>query len=165
MIALLAATGLASCDQGGAAPTGDAEPAPASGSARAEVPEADLAPAAPPSTATPSTAAPAGEAIDGAPAFAVVYPGGVVETTPLTTAAAGGAGGGIVFTAGASPDAIIDFYRVRAEAAGMTQIMSMNSGDTRGYGANTSGGASLMVVAHPLESGQTSTQVTWTAGQ
>lgn len=167
VIALLAAASLASCDRD-AAPADTA--APDAGSARAEVPSvpnsgaADDAGAAAPASAT--AILPAGDAIDGAPAFAVVYPGGVVETTPLTPVAADGAGGGVVFTSAASPDDIVDFYRRKAEAAGLASVMSMNQGETRGYGAvGASGGAGLQVVAHPVEPGQTSVQVTWTGGQ
>ncbi len=167
VIALLAAAGLASCDRDGA-PTEKAEPD--AGSARAEVSSVpDSVGANEAETSAPvsaATALPAGDAIDGAPAFAVVYPGGVVETTPLTPVAAGGAGGGIVFTSAASPDDIVDFYRRKAEAAGLAPVMSMNQGETRGYGAvGASGGAGLQVVAHPIEPGQTSVQLIWTAGQ
>jgi len=167
VIALLAAAGLASCDRDGAPAEKAATDA---GSARAEVPSVPDSrggnEAETPAPVSAATALPAGEAIDGAPAFAVVYPGGVVETTPLTPVAAGGAGGGVVFTSAASPDDIVDFYRRKAEAAGLASIMSMNQGETRGYGAvGASGGAGLQVVAHPVEPGQTSVQVTWTAGQ
>lgn len=167
VIALLAAAGLVSCERDGA-PADKA--APDAGSARAEVPSVpDSGEANNAETAAPASSAaalPAGEAIDGAPAFAVVYPGGMVETTPLTPVAAGGAGGGVVFTSDASPDDIVDFYRRKAEAAGLASVMSMNQGETRGYGAvGASGGAGLQVVAHPVEPGQTSVQMTWTAGQ
>lgn len=164
VMALLAAAGLASCDRGGAPAD---TPAAGAGSARAEAPvskaevEGTISPPSPPEAALP-----AGEAIEGAPVFAVVYPGGVVETTPLTPVAAGGAGGGIVFTSDASPDDIVAFYRRKAEAAGLASVMSMNQGETRGYGAaGAPGGAGLQVVAHPVEPGQTSVQLTWTPGQ
>lgn len=163
VIALLAAAGLASCDRdGGPADT----PASGAESARAEAPvsKADVE-GMTASPSPPEATLPAGEAIEGAPAFAVIYPGGVVETTPLTPVAAGGAGGGIVFTSDASPDDIVDFYRRKAEAAGLASVMSMNQGETRGYGAaGAPGGAGLQVVAHPVEPGQTSVQLTWTPG-
>ena len=163
MTALLTAlmavgAGLASCDR----ETGSARPKvePPSAAVEAETPAA-------PAAAAPAAAPlPAGEAIEGAPAFAVVYPGGVVEATPLTPVADGGAGGGVVFTSDASPDDIVEFYRRKAEAAGLASVMSMNQGETRGYGAaGAPGGAGLQVVAHPVEPGQTSVQLTWTGGQ
>ena len=76
MALLTAAAGLASCDRETGPAADKVEPAAAT--ARAETPVAATAPAAPEPTSLP-----AGEAIEGAPAFAVVYPGGVVETTPL----------------------------------------------------------------------------------
>ena len=106
-----------------------------------------------------------GTAIEGAPAFAVIFPDATVEPTPLVTSTPGGAGGGIVFTSRASPDDIVQFYRQGAEAAGMTQVMALNNGDTRAYSATKGpGGASLTIVAHPVEDGQTTAQLTWTIG-
>lgn len=155
---LTAGAGLASCDRETGSAKGEVEPA--SVAVEAETP----AVAEP--TAPEAAPLPAGEAIEGAPAFAVIYPGGVVETTPLTPVADGGAGGGVVFTSEASPDDIVEFYRRKAEAAGLASVMSMNQGETRGYGAaGAPGGAGLQVVAHPVEPGQTSVQLTWTGGQ
>ena len=152
---ITAGAGLASCDR----ETGSA-------SAKVEPPSAAVEAETPAAAAPAAAPLPAGEAIEGAPAFAVVYPGGVVETTPLTPVADGGAGGGVVFTSDASPDDIVDFYRRKAEAAGLASVMSMNQGETRGYGAaGAPGGAGLQVVAHPVEPGQTSVQLTWTGGQ
>lgn len=106
-----------------------------------------------------------GTAIEGAPAFAVIFPGATVEPTPLLTSTPGGAGGGIVFTSSASPDDIVRFYRQGADEAGMTQVMALNTGDTRAYSATKGpGGASLTIVAHPVDEGQTSAQLTWTVG-
>ena len=165
VIALLTATaGLASCDRN-SGPTTEAPATKVDAGSSAGVPE-EAAEAAHAPSAPSSTALPDGEAIKGAPAFAVVYPGGVLETTPLTPVAEGGAGGGIVFTSDASPDDIVDFYRRKAEAAGLASIMSLSQGETRGYGASGShGGAGLKVVAYPVEPGRTSVQVTWTGGQ
>lgn len=155
---LTAGAGLASCDR-----------ETDSASAKVESPSARVE-AETPAVATPAAPEaaplPAGEAIEGAPAFAVVYPGGVVETTPLTPVAAGGAGGGVIFTSDASPDDIVDFYRRKAEAAGLASVMSLNQGETRGYGAaHAHGGEGLKVVAYPIEPGRTSVQVTWTGAQ
>ena len=171
MIAIVAtaavtATGLTSCDGSPPAPSGEAA------GQKAEV---SIAPSNAPSnpgsgaeqgaTADPSTeaATPSGEPVEGAPAFVSLYPGAVIETTPLAVSAEGG---GVVFTSEASPDAIVDFYRQRTQAAGMVQIMALNNGDTRAYAANkTAGGASLTVVSRPLETGGTTTQLTWVPGQ
>ena len=61
---------------------------------------------------------------------------------------------------------MIDFYRQRAERAGLSPIMAMNQGEARAYGASarTDKGASLQVVAAPGEDGATSVQLSWSGG-
>lgn len=165
LIALLTATsGLASCDRNGGATTAGDRPDSVA-AAGADAPDASSEPAHTPA-ASPAAPLAAGEAIEGAPAFAVIYPGGVLETTPLTPVAADGSGGSVLFTSAASPDEIVEFYRRKAEAAGLAQITSLNQGETRGYGASgPHGGPGLQVVAFPIEPGRTSVQVTWKAEQ
>jgi len=154
--ALMAALALAGCSQ---AP---ADEAPAA----AEVaPSAD---AAAPAAAAPSVAAGAATpAAPGAPAFAVVYPGGATEGPATVARGPDGPGGILSFTTDATPDAVIDFYRQRAEAAGLASVMAMNTGDARAYGAAASDGSGklLRVVATPVEDGPTSVQLDWTAGR
>ena len=64
-------------------------------------------------------------------------------------------------------NAVIDFYRQRAEAAGLASVMAMNTGDARAYGAAAEDGSGklLRVVATPVEDGPTSVQLDWTAGR
>ncbi len=177
VIALMAGTaGLAACDR--TAVTGDdmtpeasiaasdADRAPSDGGVEGGFADGGLeASIERPGGASPALTAGGGTAIEGAPAFAVIYPGARVEPTPLLTSGPGEVGGGIVFTSEASPDDIVGFYRRGAEAAGMTQVMAMNNAETRAYSATKGpGGASLTIVAHPLEDGQTSAQLTWTVG-
>jgi hypothetical protein len=185
VIALLAGTaGLAACDRTAvtgddmtpeaSAAASDADRPPSGGNVEAGLADgsaarfADGGPEASierPGEASRALNAGAGTAIEGAPAFAVIYPGARVEPTPLLTSGPGEVGGGIVFTSEASPDDIVGFYRRGAEAAGMTQVMAMNNAETRAYSAAKGpGGASLTIVAHPLEDGQTSAQLTWTVG-
>ena len=66
----------------------------------------------------------------------------------------------------AAPDAVVAFYRQRAEAAGLAPVMAMNQGEARAYGAaaRTANGATMQVVASPGEGGLTSVQLTWSAG-
>lgn len=156
VIALMAAAaGLASC-KGEGGKSRAAEPGvPAdAGAARAE-PQAEAPPAvsaAPPPP--PSEGAP-GPAV---PAFAVVYPGGRL-TAPGAEA---GQDEGLAFTTEASPDAVVDFYRDKAEAAGLVSMMSMNQGEVRAYGAADRDGAiNLRVLAHPGEDGRTAVQLSW----
>ncbi|MDQ1154712.1 hypothetical protein [Brevundimonas sp. SORGH_AS_0993] len=139
-------------------------PEAASGSApqTVQVPPAAAKPTAPVETPT-SDASPI---VAGAPAFAVLYPGAELEGAP--TLAGGHADGGIVtFRTSASPDAVVEFYRARAESAGLRSVTGMNQGDARAYGA--AGGAAndvrLQVVAAPGEGDQTSVQLTWSGAQ
>ncbi len=154
--ALMAALAMAGCSQ---AP---ADEAPAAAEA---APAAD---AAAPAAATPAVAAGAATpAAPGAPAFAVVYPGGAAQGPATVARGPDGPGGILSFTTDATPDAVIDFYRQRAEAAGLASVMAMNTGDARAYGAAASDGSGklLRVVATPVEDGPTSVQLDWTAGR
>jgi len=154
--ALMAALALAGCSQ---AP---ADEAPAAAEA---APAADAA--APAAAATPVAAGAATPAAPGAPAFAVVYPGGAAEGPATVARGPDGPGGILSFTTDATPDAVIDFYRQRAEAAGLASVMAMNTGEARAYGAAASDGSGklLRVVATPVEDGPTSVQLDWTAGR
>ncbi|MEN5146884.1 hypothetical protein [Brevundimonas diminuta] len=113
---------------------------------------------------TASDAAPV--AIKGAPGFAVIYPGGQADGQALTAAGPDGPGGIVTFTTDATPDAVIDFYRQRAERAGLDPIMAMNQGEARAYGASARSekGPGLQVVAAPAEGGVTSVQLSWNGG-
>ena len=144
---------------------GDAEPeAPAATEAAASVD----APAVSDTPAAPSMTAAAVPAALDAPDYAVLYP----EATPVgpATVARGpsGPGGIATFTTPATPDAVVAFYRQRAEAAGLVTIASMNQGGASAYSAGdgASGtGKLLSVVATPGEDGPTNVQLSWTAGR
>ena len=105
-------------------------------------------------------------AIDGAPAFAALYPGAQADGPATVASGPTGPGGLITFTTDAAPDAVVAFYRQRAEASGLAPVMAMNQGEARAYGAaaRQENGASLQVVAAPGEGGLTSVQLTWSAG-
>ncbi len=133
--------------------------------------EADAATAAevvaPVVAAPPAKAAPAALAAPGAPAFAVVYPG-ATPSGPVTVARGpDGPGGILTFTTEAAPEAVVDFYRKRAEAAGLSSVMAMNTGAARAYGAAAIDGSGkvLRVVATPVDDGPTNVQLDWTAGR
>ena len=127
------------------------------------------APAAPVGAADPAPPAPVGAgqpAAPGAPAFAVLYPGAVLEAPAVTASGSAGPGGLATYTTDADPDAVIAFHRARAEAAGLTTSMAMNQGEARAYGATSAdNGANLQVVASSTEAGSTSVQISWSAGQ
>lgn len=157
--ALVAAMALAGCSP----PAEKAAPAAAEAAA-------ETAPkAAPPAAAAPaeSPADAAAPAAPGAPAFAVVYPGGIAQGPVTVARGPDGPGGILSFTTEATPDAVVAFYRQRAEAAGLASVMAMNTGEARAYGAAAGDGSGklLHVVATPVEGGPTSVQLDWTNGR
>ncbi len=156
--ALMTTLAMAGCGQ---AP---ADEAPAADAAEV-VAAADVA--APAAVAPAASAVNAAPAAPGAPAFAVVYPGGAASGPPTVARGPDGPGGILSFTTEATPDAVIDFYRQRAEAAGLASVMAMNTGEARAYGAAAEDGSGrlLRVVATPVEDGPTSVQLDWTAGR
>ena len=102
----------------------------------------------------------------GHPDFAEVYPGARVEGAPVSAGGPSGPGGLVSFTTDATPETVIDFYRERAEASGLSPMSALNQGDTRGYAAiRQDTGASVNVVASPVAGAGTSVQLTWSAGQ
>jgi len=158
-VAVALTVGLIGCDD-----RSEAEPSPP---APADAPAA--AAATPLAEASPSEAVPAptgAASIDGAPAFAALYPGAQADGPATVATGPTGPGGLITFTTEAAPEAVVAFYRQRAEAAGLAPVMAMNQGEARAYGAaaRKADGPTLQVVASPGEGGLTSVQLTWSAG-
>lgn len=159
-VAATAATvlfGLAGCGPGTTRETAAAD-------APADMPEtAETEPVAAPSAAA---AAEVKDVAGDTPPFAAIYPGGRVDQPATLAEGTAGPGGLVTFVSEAPPETIIAFYRERAEAAGLSSVMAMNQGDASAYGAAEAHqtGASLQVVAAPLDDGQTSVQLTWNAG-
>lgn len=106
-------------------------------------------------------------AAPGAPSFAAIYPGGTPNGPATVAQGPTGPGGIVSFTTPSSPDAVIDWYRRAAEAAGLTSVMAMNQGDAQAYGAASSqaAGPSLQVVASPTPEGGANVQLSWSAGR
>ncbi|WP_313472895.1 hypothetical protein [Brevundimonas sp.] len=158
-VAVALSVGLVGCDERSqAAPETSLSPP-------ADAP-AEIAPVAASAPAADVEAAPAPASIDGAPAFAALYPGAQTDGPATVANGPTGPGGLITFTTDAGPDAVVAFYKQRAEAAGLAPVMAMNQGEARAYGAaaRTTNGATLQVVASPGEGGLTSVQLTWSAG-
>ena len=161
-VAVAFTVGLTGCDGRSEAAPETASPAAMPESASVETAPLAAAPAAAEATPTGPVAAPT----DGAPAFAALYPGAQVDAPATVASGPTGPGGLITFTTDALPEAVIAFYRQRAEAAGLAPVMAMNQGEARAYGAaaRKADGATLQVVAAPGEGGLTSVQLTWSAG-
>ncbi len=153
--------GVAACDSGDGAAEASAA---SSGAAVSSAPAPAARPAVTADAPPPMTTAE--PLVVGAPAFAVLYPGGAVEGEPTTTEGPAGSGRLVTFTTDADPEAVVAFYRQRAEAAGLASVMSMNQGEARAYGAvHSADGARVEVVASPEETGLTSVQLSWSAGR
>jgi len=154
------AAGLSACDR--TSPDPDLTVAGTSGSVPVSSAEAETG-AGP---APPSNSAQTAPIVEGAPAFAVLYPGGQIEAPATIASGEAGPGGLVAFRTDAEPADVIAFYRQRAEAAGLSSVMAMNMGEARSYGAaKADAGANLQVVASPIEGGQTSVQLSWSAGR
>jgi len=152
---------LTGCDRKADAPAApvDTPDAPPPAVATADAPAgAPVAVPTPPLAAAPIA--------PGAPAFAVLYPGAELDAPPTIADGDAGPGGLATFRTTATPDAVIEFYRARAEAAGLRSVMGMNQGEARAYGAAGEGGngATLHVVAATEEGAETSVQLSWSAG-
>lgn len=151
-IALVASTALVACNPRVPAEP-KADPAAEQPAAAAEAkPAADSVPATP--------------AAKGAPAYAALYPG--AEPTAPATVADGpdGPGGMVTFSTSATPDAVVDFYKQRAQAAGLAPVSAMDQGETRAWSAaKAANGANVQVVASPDGAGATSVQLSWSAGR
>ena len=157
VVAVVMTVAIAGCDERAATPS-------ATPSAKADIAAGaqSRAEAAAASPAPPAPAAISGEG--SVPQFAALYPNAEVEGEPLAAGGAAGPGGMVTFVTDAQPDAVIAFYRERAEAAGLATMMSLNQGAARAYGAQKQAtGASVNVVAAPSED-RTSVQLTWSAG-
>lgn len=156
-VAVALTVGLVGCDERSQAAPETSLPPPADA-------PAEIAPVA--ASAPAADVEPAPASIDGAPAFAALYPGAQADGPATVANGPTGPGGLITFTTDADPDAVVAFYKQRAEAAGLAPVMAMNQGEARAYGAaaRTTNGATLQVVASPGEGGLTSVQLTWSAG-
>lgn len=163
VVAMTLAVGLVACEGSSEAdPSGDV--ADAATAATAAVPEAAEAAEARAEQA-PAELMPARPAVPGAPDYAALYPGAVIQGEPTVADGEAGPGGLLTFSTTAEPQAVVDFYKSRAEAAGLSPVMSMNQGDAIAYGAGSAEGATIQVVASPSEAGSTSVQLSWSAGE
>jgi len=162
---LAAAAGLAAMVLAGCNDREPAEAAPAADDAAAAAAAPASEAAAPATVVAPATAVPAAP---NAPAFAVIYPGAELKGPATTAQGPAGPGGIVQFTTDAAPDAVIAFYRQRAEAAGLKPINSMNRGNAQAYSAGDGAdgrGQLMQVIATRVEDGPTDVQLDWTNGR
>jgi hypothetical protein len=165
-MAPLITVALAGCDPQDKAHKASDSPSESAAKADAGSPGAEPAVPMSKTASSPEAAAEGAVRLGNAPDFAAVYPGGVVEAPPTVAGGPSGPGGLVTFTTDAKPEAVIGFYKQRAEAAGLAPVMSLNRGDTVAYGAaEPANGAMVQVVATGVDKAPTSVQLTWSAGQ
>lgn len=161
--AVAAAMVLAGCsEQEPAEVASPVEDAAAPAAVPAAVTDTARGPTAPAASAAARPAAP------DAPAFAVIYPGAELKGPATTAQGPAGPGGIVQFTTEATPQAVIAFYRQRAEAAGLKSINSMDRGDAQAYSAGDGAdgrGQLMQVIATRVEDGPTDVQLDWTSGR
>lgn len=161
--AVMAAMVLAGCGE-----REPAEQAADAGDVAVEASATAAEPVAVTKAAPPAGAANALPAAEGAPAFAVIYPGAELKGPATVAQGPTGPGGIVQFTTDADPQTVIAFYRQRAEAAGLKQITSMNRGDAQAYSAGDGAngrGQLMQVIATRIEDGPTDVQLDWTKGR
>lgn len=133
-------------------------------SSRPERPSQDAVLASEAAPASAVSDASAGDS-DSAPSFAVIFPGGEIEGAPVAATGPAGPGGIVTFLTDAPPEAVVRFYEDQTAQAGLSPVMAMNQGEARAFGAaHAARGASLQVVAEPINDGKTSVQLSWSAG-
>lgn len=94
------------------------------------------------------------------PAYAPAYPGAAV-TASFSGNSGDGEGGMVSFTTSDSPDKIVDFYKAKAAAAGMTNVSNMDINGAKMFGANDEKtGRSLSIQASVVD-GKTNAAVTF----
>jgi hypothetical protein len=97
----------------------------------------------------------------GMPAFAPQYPQGTTATS-YAAAQNGSHGGVYAFTTTDPAERVFDFYRSKAEAAGLATQTNIETAGSRIYAAQGPAG-DLAVAAAPRGDGKTYVQVTWSA--
>jgi len=137
------------------------------GPSETETPPPEAKAAAPETPETPAVGAETAEATpSGPPAYATAYPGAAPSPSDAPTTDLGGT---VTFTTTDSPEAVIGFYEAKARDSGLSTVSALKQGDTQAYAAvDPEGrGATLQVVAQPVDDNESQTQVsvTWTAAQ
>ncbi|MBX9797306.1 hypothetical protein [Sphingomonas sp.] len=95
---------------------------------------------------------------DAAP-YAPAYPGGEV-TGSMGGTAADGTGSIVTFTTADSPDKVVEFYKARAQAAGLNEVSTMDINGAKMFSASDKGGGRSIAVQTSVNTGKTTAVVT-----
>lgn len=96
------------------------------------------------------------------PDFAPLYPGARPDPSATTVASAQGAGGMIVYTAAATPEQVLGFYRDKAKASGLGEATEMNMGAARMLSATDEAGKRSLQVIVTAEGAGANVSLSWT---
>lgn len=96
------------------------------------------------------------------PDFAPLYPGATPSGQVTSIASAEGKGGMYVYTAAATPEQVLGFYRDKAKAAGLAEAVEMNMGAARMFSATDEASKRSLQVIVTTEGAGTNVSLTWT---
>jgi len=96
------------------------------------------------------------------PEFAPLYPGSVPSGQVTSVASAEGSGGMFVYTAAATPEQVLGFYRERAKASGLGETAEMNMGAARMLSATDEASKRSLQVIVTGEGAGSNVSLTWT---
>lgn len=98
-----------------------------------------------------------------APAYAAAYPGATVTSVINTTSGEKG-GSMATFTTADTPAKVIEYYKVRAAAAGLGSVSTMTANDTSMFTAQDEASGRQLYVQTSLADGKTSAALTFSKG-
>lgn len=110
-------------------------------------------------TATMTTGG-AGQWPAGLADYAPAYPGGEVGAS-FSGSSNDGAGGMVTFTTSDSPDKVVEFYKARAAAAGLSDVSSMDINGAKMFGAKDEKTGRSLSIQASVADGKTTAAVTF----
>lgn len=110
-------------------------------------------------TATMTTGG-AGQWPAGLADYAPAYPGGEVGAS-FSGSSNDGAGGMVTFTTSDSPDRVVEFYKARAAAAGLSDVSSMDINGAKMFGAKDEKTGRSLSIQASVADGKTTAAVTF----
>lgn len=97
---------------------------------------------------------------DGMADYAPAYPGGEVGASFLGSSK-DGSGGMVTFTTSDSPDKVVEFYKARAVAAGLSNVSNMDINGAKMFGAKDDKTGRSLSIQASVADGKTTAAVTF----
>ena len=92
--------------------------------------------------------------------YAPAYPGGEVGAS-FSGSSNDGAGGMVTFTTSDSPDKVVEFYKARAAAAGLSDVSTMDINGAKMFGAKDEKTGRSLSIQASVADGKTTAAVTF----